>query len=69
MGFLRNTNAALQRELHRLRHQPMYFVLLFMLPMLSFVFFAVLFHKGVARDIPVASSTRTIRRSRARSPR
>lgn len=32
----------------------MYFVLLFMLPMLSFVFFAVLFHKGVARDIPVA---------------
>ena len=54
MGFLRNTNAALQRELHRLRHQPMYFVLLFMLPMLSFVFFAVLFHKGVARDIPVA---------------
>ncbi len=54
MGFLRNTNAALQRELKRLTHQPMYFVLMFLLPMLSFVFFAVLFHKGVARDIPVA---------------
>lgn len=54
MGFLRNTTAALRRELGRLAHQPMYFVLMFLLPMISFVFFAVLFHKGVARDIPVA---------------
>lgn len=54
MGFLRNTRAALGRELRRLTHQPMYFVLMFLLPLLSFVFFTVLFHKGVARDIPVA---------------
>lgn len=37
-----------------MRHQPMYFVLLFVLPLLSFAFFAVLFEKGVARDIPIA---------------
>lgn len=54
MGFLRNTRSAFGRELGRLTHQPMYFVLMFLLPLLSFVFFAVLFHKGVARDIPVA---------------
>lgn len=54
MGFLRNTAAALRREWNRLTHQPMYFMLMFLLPMLSFVFFTILFHKGVARDIPVA---------------
>ncbi|MDE5692131.1 MAG: ABC transporter permease [Alistipes sp.] len=54
MGFLCNTRAALGRELRRLTHQPMYAVLMFALPLLSFVFFAVLFHKGVARDIPIA---------------
>lgn len=54
MGFLRNTQAALGRETHRLLHQPMYFVLMFLLPMISFLFFATLFHKGVARDIPIA---------------
>ncbi|MDE5579643.1 MAG: ABC transporter permease [Alistipes sp.] len=54
MGFLRNTRSALGRELKRLTQQPMYFVLMFLLPLLSFVFFAVLFHKGVARDIPIA---------------
>ena len=54
MGFLRNTNAALRRELNRMAHRPMYFVLMLLLPVLSFAFFAVLFHKGVARDIPVA---------------
>ena len=54
MGFLRNTRSALGRELKRLARQPMYFVLMFLLPLLSFVFFAVLFHKGVARDIPIA---------------
>ena len=54
MGFLRNTRDALGRELRRLTHQPMYFVLMFLLPLLSFVFFAVLFQKGVARDIPIA---------------
>ncbi len=54
MGFLRNTRDALGRELRRLTLQPMYFVLMFLLPLLSFVFFAVLFQKGVARDIPIA---------------
>lgn len=54
MGFLRNTRTALGRELGRLAHQPMYFVLMFLLPLLSFVFFALLFNKGVARDIPIA---------------
>ena len=54
MGFLRNTRDALGRELRRLTHQPMYFVLMFLLPLLSFVFVAVLFQKGVARDIPIA---------------
>jgi len=54
MGFLRNTYAALRRELNRLLHRPMYFVLMFLLPMLSFLFFAALFHKGVARNIPIA---------------
>ena len=54
MGFLRNTNAALRRELNRMAHRPMYFVLMLLLPVLSFAFFAVLFHKGVARDIPIA---------------
>ncbi|WP_295939664.1 ABC transporter permease [uncultured Alistipes sp.] len=52
--FLRNTYAVLKRELKRLAHQPMYFALMFILPVISFVFFAVLFSKGVARDIPVA---------------
>ncbi len=54
MGFLRNTQATLEREAGRLIHQPMYCVLMFVLPMLSFAFFATLFHKGVARDIPIA---------------
>nr|WP_290018360.1 ABC transporter permease [uncultured Alistipes sp.] len=54
MGFLRNTRDTLGRELRRLTHQPMYFVLMFLLPLLSFAFFAVLFQKGVARDIPIA---------------
>lgn len=54
MSFLRNTYAVLQRELTRLAHQPMYLVLMFVLPLVSFAFFALLFNKGVARDIPIA---------------
>ncbi len=54
MRFLRNTWAVMQRELGRLTHQPMYFTLLLVLPLVSFAFFALLFNKGVARDIPVA---------------
>ena len=54
MGFLRNPFAAVEREMRRLRRQPMYGVLMVALPLTSFIFFAILFHKGVARDIPIA---------------
>ena len=53
-GFLHNIYAVLRRELVRLTHQPMYFVLMLVLPVVSFAFFALLFNKGVARDIPIA---------------
>ena len=53
-GFLRNTYAVTKRELGRLTHQPMYFVLMVILPVVSFVFFALLFNKGAIRDIPIA---------------
>ena len=45
-GFLHNTYAVLRRELVRLTHQPMYFVLMLVLPVVSFAFFALLFNKG-----------------------
>lgn len=54
MRFLRNTYAVVQRELGRLTSQPMYLSLLLMLPLVSFAFFALLFNRGVARNIPVA---------------
>ena len=57
LNFLRNTYAVLRRELTRLAHQPMYFVLMLVLPVVSFAFFALLFNKGVARDIPTVSYT------------
>ena len=53
-SFLRDTAAVLRRELGRLVRQPMYMVLMLLLPLLSFTFFAVLFKKGVAHDIPIA---------------
>lgn len=53
-AFLRHTYAVLHREVDRLVHQPMYMMLMFVLPVLSFAFFAVLFENGVARDIPIA---------------
>ncbi|WP_308659947.1 ABC transporter permease [uncultured Alistipes sp.] len=53
-SFLRDTAAVLRRELERLVRQPMYMVLMLLLPLLSFTFFAVLFEKGVAHDIPIA---------------
>ena len=43
-GFLHNTYAVLRRELVRLTHQPMYFVLMLVLPVVSFAFFALLFN-------------------------
>lgn len=53
-GFLHNTYAVLRRELGRIAHQPMYLVLMVVLPVVSFAFFAVLFEHGVARNIPIA---------------
>ncbi|MEG1622243.1 MAG: ABC transporter permease [Alistipes sp.] len=54
MHFLQNINAVFRRELIRIIHQPMYFILMLVLPVISFAFFAVLFEHGVARDVPIA---------------
>ncbi|WP_418423946.1 ABC transporter permease [Alistipes sp.] len=53
-GFLSHTCTVMRREMHRLTHQPMYFVLMVVLPVVSFAFFALLFNKGAIRNIPVA---------------
>ena len=44
----------MRREMHRLTHQPMYFALMVVLPVVSFTFFALLFNKGAIRNIPIA---------------
>lgn len=53
-GFLSHTGAVMRREMHRLTHQPMYFVLMIVLPVVSFAFFALLFNQGAIRNIPIA---------------
>ena len=53
-NILHNMWAVVRREAQRLVRQPMYLVLMFVLPLVSFAFFALLFEKGVARDIPIA---------------
>ncbi len=53
-NFLHATGAVLRRETGRIIRQPIHLVLLFLLPLVSFAFFANLFGQGVARDIPVA---------------
>lgn len=53
-SLLHHTAAVLRRELGRIARQPMYVVLMLLLPVLSFSFFALLFEKGVAHDIPIA---------------
>lgn len=53
-AFLHDTYAVLHRELGRIAHQPMYFTLMVVLPVASFVFFALLFSHGVARNVPIA---------------
>lgn len=53
-SLLHHTVAVLRRELGRIARQPMYVVLMLLLPVLSFSFFALLFEKGVAHDIPIA---------------
>lgn len=54
LGFLSHTGAVMRREMHRLTHQPMYFVLMIVLPVVSFAFFALLFNQGAIRNIPIA---------------
>ena len=54
LGFLSHTGAVMRREMHRLTHQPMYFVLMLVLPVVSFAFFALLFNQGAIRNIPIA---------------
>ena len=51
---LENTCAVLQRELGRLGRQPMYMVLMVILPVVSFAFFALLFNQGAIRNVPIA---------------
>ena len=53
-NFISDTGAVLRRELRRIVTQPVYVILMAVLPLVSFVFFAVLFEKGIARDIPIA---------------
>ncbi len=49
-----NTAQVVRRELRRIAHQPMYWMLMVVLPLISFAFFAVIFERGVARNIPIA---------------
>lgn len=53
-GFFSDTFAVLRREIRRIAHQPMYWTLTVVLPLIAFGFFALLLQKGVARDIPIA---------------
>ncbi len=46
--------AVLRRELERIRRYPILSTLLVVLPVLSFLFFALFFSQGVPRNIPVA---------------
>ncbi|MEG1885743.1 MAG: ABC transporter permease [Alistipes sp.] len=52
--FLHNTASVLRREIDRMVHQPMYWMLMLVLPVVSFAFFAILFENGVAHNIPIA---------------
>ena len=48
------TAQVVRRDLSRIAHQPMYWMLMVVLPLISFAFFAVIFERGVARNIPIA---------------
>lgn len=54
MRFLRNINAAFVRELKRIWDFPTYMLLLTLLPIISFAFFAVVFEKGIPHELPIA---------------
>lgn len=51
---LENTCAVMRREVGRLGRQPMYLVLMVILPLVSFAFFALLFNQGAIRNVPIA---------------
>lgn len=53
-GFFHNTCAVARCEVRRLCRQPMYFVLMVLLPVISFAFFALLFGQGAIRNVPIA---------------
>ena len=53
-SFLLHTLAVMRRETARLARQPMYVVLMVVLPVVSFSFFALLFGQGAIRNIPIA---------------
>lgn len=50
----KNSRRALLREVRRILRQPMLMVLMFVLPLISFLFFALLFREGVATNMPIA---------------
>lgn len=52
--FLSHTRATFIREVGRMIRQPMYSVLMVVLPLVSFAFFAVLLEHGVTRNVPIA---------------
>ena len=52
--YFKETEQVVRRELRRIVRQPMYWVLMVVLPVVSFAFFAVIFERGVARNIPIA---------------
>ena len=54
MRFLRNIYAAFARELRRIWDFPSYMMLLTVLPVVSFAFFAVVFESGIPHDLPIA---------------
>ena len=53
-GFFHNVCTVARREIDRLLHQPMYLVLMVILPVVSFSFFAILFGQGAIRNVPIA---------------
>ena len=53
-GFFHNICTVARREIDRLLHQPMYLVLMVILPVVSFSFFAILFGQGAIRNVPIA---------------
>lgn len=53
-NYVNDTALVMRRELQRIARQPMYWILMVVLPVISFAFFAVIFEEGVARNIPIA---------------